>query len=99
MNKVAKGYRVEKRCADELEAEGYTVWKTMRVKFADIDLWHIFDVVALNADGDHIRFIQCKTNRCDRQTREKIRALKMPKDCRKELWIWVDREGWTKEYL
>lgn len=99
VNTVRKGSRVEKRCADELRAQGYFVWKTIRVPYADIDLWGIFDIAALDRAGQHIRFIQCKANRCDKKTREKIRALPMPKDCRKELWIWVDREGFTKEYL
>jgi len=96
MNKVNKGYRTEKRCKDELEAQGYLVWKTMRVAYANIDLWGIFDVAALAPNGSHIMFIQCKTNRCDNATKERIGALKMPLGCSKWIWIWRDRNGWEK---
>ena len=44
MKRVSKGYRVEKRCADELKAQGYLVWKTIRVRYCNIDLFGLFDV-------------------------------------------------------
>jgi len=94
---VAKGYRTEKRCADELKEQGYLIWKTIRVQFQNIDLFGLFDVVALHPEGNHIRFIQCKTNRCDKQTRDKVKAIKMPENCYKEIWIWQDRKGWKLE--
>ena len=98
MSRVAKGYRVEKRCADDLKAEGYVIWKTIRVKYQNIDLFGLFDIVALHPQGDHIKFIQCKTNRADNKSREAIMKLKMPSSCIKETWIWIDRKGWRKEY-
>lgn len=98
INKVAKGYRVEKRCADELKEQGYIIWKTIRVQYQNIDLFGLFDVVALHPEGEHILYIQCKTNRADNKAREAIMALKMPPCCRKEMWIWKDRKGWIKEY-
>ena len=97
-NTVKKGYRTEKRCADELKEQGYIIWKTIRVKFQNIDLFGLFDVVALHPQGEHILFIQCKTNRADNKMRDAIRDLKMPRSCRKEMWIWKDRKGWVKEY-
>ena len=95
---VAKGYRTEKRCADELKEQGYIIWNTIRVQYQNIDLFGLFDVVALHPQGAYILFIQCKTNRADNKAREAIMALKMPQSCRKEMWIWVDRKGWRKEY-
>jgi Holliday junction resolvase-like predicted endonuclease len=97
MNKVKKGYRVEKRCADELKAQGYHIWKTVRVKFQDLDLWGCFDVAALHPQGEHILFVQCKSERVDNEMRDKIRALKMPSGCVKQIWIWRARRGWIKE--
>ena len=87
IKKTKKGYRVEKRCADELKAGGYLIWKTIRVKYQNIDLFGLFDVVALHPEGHHILFIQCKSTRCDNETRDKIRKLKMPESCQK--WIYI----------
>jgi len=95
---VSKGSRNEKRCADELKAQGYVIWKTIRTKYQNIDLFGLFDVVALHPGGEHIRFIQVKSNRGDNKAREAIMKLKMPSSCIKEQWIWIDRKGWRKEY-
>ncbi len=97
-NKVKKGQRVEKACADELRKEGYLIWKTIRVQFQNIDLFGLFDVVALHPRGEHIKFIQCKSNRVDNITRDAIKALKMPTACEKWIWIWKDRKYWIKEF-
>jgi len=98
MNKVAKGYRVEKRCADELKALGYITWKTIRVAYCKLDLFGLFDVVGLHPQGEHLLFIQCKTNSIDNTIRDQIRALKMPLGCQKWIWIWKDNRGWIKEF-
>lgn len=98
MNKIKKGYRVEKRCADELKAQGYLIWKTIRVRFQNLDLWGIFDIAALHPKGDHILLIQCKSERVDNETRNKIRTLKVPADCQKWIWVWKNRKGWIKEF-
>ena len=98
VNKVKKGYRVEKACADVLKEEGYIIWKTIRVQYQNIDLFGLFDVVALHPAGEHIKFIQCKSNRVDNKTRDAIKALKMPLSCEKWIWIWKDRKYWIKEY-
>jgi len=98
INKVAKGTRKEKACADLLRAKGYWVWRTIRVPYQKIDLWGFFDVAALHPDGDHILFIQTKSNRCDTITRDRMKKLKMPKDCQKWIWIWKDGKYWIKEF-
>lgn len=97
-NKIAKGHRVEKFCADELKEKGYIIWKTIRVKYQNIDLFGLFDVVALHPEGKHLLFIQVKSNRVENDMRNAIRELNMPPSCRKEIWIWKDRKGWVKEY-
>lgn len=98
INPVKKGYRAEKRCADELKARGYIVWKSIRVQYCNIDLWELFDVAALHPEGDHILFIQVKSNRVTNEVRDKIRSLKVPLGAQKWIWIWRDREGWIKEF-
>ena len=98
MKPSRKGTRIEKRCADELKAEGYLTWKTIRVQYQNIDVFGLFDVLGLAEDGSHLLMIQCKSNRCDNKLRDKIRALKVPPRIKKEIWIWKDRRGWVKEY-
>lgn len=98
MNKIKKGYRVEKRCADELKAQGYLIWKTIRVAYCNIDLWGLFDIAALHPKGEHILFIQCKSERADNKMRDQLRDLKLPPGCQKWLYIWKERKGWVKEF-
>ncbi len=99
INRVAKGQRKERRCELDLQAEGYITWKTIRHQFLNIDMFRLFDVVGLAADGSRMRFIQVKSGKVDNAVRDKVRELKMPDGCHKEIWIWKDREGWTKEHL
>ena len=75
------------------------IWKTIRVQYQNIDMFGLFDVVALHPEGEHILFIQTKSNRCDGLTKDKIKALKVPPGCQKWIWIWKDRKYWEKIYL
>jgi Holliday junction resolvase-like predicted endonuclease len=97
-NRTAKGTRKEKLCSDELNEKGYITWKTIRVRYQNIDLFGLFDVLAIHPEKDHLLFIQVKSNRVDNKMRDAIRAFKMPECCRKEIWIWKDNKGWIKEY-
>ena len=98
INKVAKGTRKEKACADELKAQGYLTWKVINVRYQSLDLFGLFDVVGLHPEGDHILFIQVKSGRCDTKTRDKIAKLKMPPGCQKWIYIWKDRKYWIREF-
>jgi len=98
INKTGKGTRNEKRCEEELKKLGYTTRRATRTKYHKIDFFG-FDVMAISPDGHYMDFIQVKSNRCARATKDKIRELKMPHSCRKFVWIWVDRKGWKKERL
>jgi len=97
INKVAKGTRKEKACADELEERGYITRKSIRVKYQKVDFFG-FDVMALAKDGSHMLFVQVKSNRCDTATRDRIKKLKLPPSIKKEIWIWKDRKYFVKEY-
>lgn len=105
INKVHKGRRIEKMCADELRSEGYIVWKSIRHKFLNIDLWGLGDVCGVAADGSHVRFIQCKSGYCSNEVKEQMANLLLPKCFSKEIWMYFDkrktgkRSGWTKEII
>lgn len=99
MNTCAKGSRIEKRCEDELKAQGYITWKTVRVRFCNLDLFHRFDVAAMHPEGKHLRLIQCKTNRVEKTVIEDIESFKVPDGIIKELWVWYDRKGWEKRTI
>ena len=98
INAGAKGCRIEKACEDELRAEGYITWKAIRAQYQNIDIFGLFDVVGVAPDGSHMRFIQCKSNRCDSKTREAVKSIRMPRACEKWIWIWKDRKHWIKEF-
>ena len=95
MNTGDKGRRAEKRCEDELKKEGLLTWRVRRGKFGGNDVFDLFDVLALKEDGSGptLMFVQVKSNRVDKKTIEKIRAIKLPSDCYKYIYIWHDREG------
>ncbi len=94
---VDKGQRREAVCAAQLKAEGWNVWNTVRVKYRNLDLWLLFDVAAQDPQTGDLLFVQVKSNRCDTETRDRIRAFRVPSGVRKEIWIWKDRKGWIKE--
>jgi hypothetical protein len=96
INRVKKGQRREKLCYDELADYPYR-WKTIRHRFCNIDLFGVFDVVVAN--DKEMRFIQVRTGYCPNKKREEIAAVKLPPCCKKELWLWFDREGWRKEII
>lgn len=92
MANVRRGHDTERRCADELRAKGYSVTRSAASKGA-------FDIIAVNSF--EVLFIQCKrTKSFARRAQPKdIRALieaavPMASNVRKELWCWVDRDGW-----
>ena len=97
INKVAKGTRKEKACADELIAMGYLTRKSIRVKYQSIDFFG-FDVMALAADGSHFLFVQVKSNSCSMKDRDRVKNIVLPKGVKKEIWIWKDGKYWIKEY-
>lgn len=98
LNRSAKGQRKERMCKQELIAEGYRyTWSTIRHKFLKIDLFGEFDVVAANAT--HVRLIQVKSGYCENKVRERIRAMRLPPFCIKEIWCYHDREVVRKEVI
>ena len=93
MNKTAKGTRIEKKAEDTLKQQGYITWRVRRNKFANMDMFQLFDVVAVCCGGAYMRFIQVKSNRVDKKTVDTIRLFGLPDDCYKEIWVWHDRNS------
>ena len=98
MNTAAKGQRIEARCSDQLKADGFEVIKAIRIKYHDIDLFGLFDIVGHHPETGKLVFVQVKSNRCDGETRDKVRGFKLPPGCEKWIWIWKDQKGWIKEF-
>ena len=99
MNTTGKGTRNEKRCEDFFKEKGWATWRTTRSKFQGLDCFGLFDVVSVEPSGKYLMFIQVKSNKCDKKIKDSIREFRMPPSCIKEVWTWIDREGWKKERL
>lgn len=98
INTARKGKSKESKCCAELREEGYLTWQAIRTKYHNNDLWGLFDVAAIHPVTGILVLIQCKSNRCDGETRDKVRAFKLPAGCQKWIWIWKDAKGWIKEF-
>ena len=96
IDRIAKGRRLERMCYDELAAYPYR-WKTIRHKWLNIDFWQLFDVVV--GSPTEIRFIQVKTGYCPTEVKDRIREMKLPSFCRKEVWCWFPKKGFIKEII
>jgi len=95
MSNVHTGTVNEKRCEDQLKAYGYRTWRTRRQKFGNMDMFGLFDVVAVHNSGERVPsmlFIQVKTNRVDRKTIKAIEDFRLPPWCFKEVWVWQAKE-------
>lgn len=94
MNSVRKGNRNQHKCFIELQNAGYICWTAKRTKWGGNDLFDLFDIAAMHPKGRHLLLVQVKSNKCDKQVREAIKAFKVPPHIFKQVWIWVDRKGW-----
>lgn len=87
-----RGYLIERRACKLLEQAGYVVARTAGSHSP-------FDVVAVNANG--VRLIQVKRLKEGSLTavleaaREEIRQVPKAQNVSREVWIWVDGEGWV----
>lgn len=66
--------------------------------YAETDPWYLVDIIALDPNRDPgILFVQVKTNRFDKASREKYRSKFrqfVPPSIPFEVWVRVDYEGW-----
>ena len=98
MKRTSKGTRNEKKCEDALKEEGYVTWRVRRNRFANMDMFGLFDVVAWDKKNANIYFIQVKSNRFDKKILKDITEFNAnsPVGCRGYVWVWIDRKGWEK---
>jgi len=96
MNTTRKGRINEARCRKALIRDGYEVWSPTWSTYQSKDMFNLFDIMAISPCRRYMRFIQVKSNRCRKQTREAIASFRMPSCCLKEIWVWVDYKGWKK---
>ena len=98
LNTAKKGYTKEKRCRDELKAEGWFItFKSVRFRFGCIDFAELFDVTAIKIiDNKPVwLFISCKhfgdsNNHLPHQKEVKDFKEKYGLEGMKfELWNWV----------
>ena len=91
INTSEKGSRIELEAVKELRTAGFITWKTARVKFQSLELFHLFDICGLAKDGSVMLLIQVKSHKLYGCKRAQIAALLVP--CGVEKWIWVREAG------
>ena len=96
MKRTGKGTRNEKKCEDTLKEIGYITWRVRRNRFANMDMFGLFDVVGWDRGRADILFVQVKSNRVDKKTLDNIKDFNIhsPVGCHGEAWVWIDRKGW-----
>lgn len=60
VNTYTKGNRVEKKCRELFEAQGWLTWKPSRVKYNSNDAFGLFDCILIR--GGEVAFMQVKSN-------------------------------------
>lgn len=59
VNTYTKGNRVEKRCRELFEAQGWLTWKPSRAKYNSNDAFGLFDCIMIR--GGEVAFMQVKS--------------------------------------
>lgn len=95
MNKnYIRGRNTEYKAKKELEEMGYYCSRSSG-SHTKIDLWAVSE--------KDIKLIQLKRVKGKyysfKQEIKEIKSIKCPKNCSKELWVWLDRKGWQKHKL
>lgn len=69
VNTYTKGNRVERKCRELFEEEGWLTWKPSRAKYNSNDAFGLFDCVLIR--GGEVAFMQVKSNPSDFYTARK----------------------------
>jgi len=95
MTNYRRGYNAELKAVHILEQAGYEAIRTARSGGK-------FDVVAVGAAG--VRLIQVKRlqdtrglNRIEEDALEELSFLSVPASVSREVWIWVDGQGFMRQ--
>jgi Holliday junction resolvase len=88
----AKGQRTERKAVEELEKQGYLVYRVKgSTKFnKDVDIFSLFDILCVKPNES--RLIQVKTNqKPPLEPYNKFSQTYPQFKC--EVWVWKDRRG------
>lgn len=94
-NKKSKGNRAELEYKKMKEQQGYSCYKSPNVRFYDVDIFGLFDLLCINKK--EVLLVQVKSNRV-RGKKEIQKFNNHPKSVKKIIAVRYDRKGW-KEYL
>lgn len=87
MNCKSKGSRTERKAKALLEQRGYHLVMKSGASLG------LFDLIAVGVDYDHALLIQVKSNRRpDKGEMERLQSFQCPAFCRKQVWVFRDRE-------
>jgi len=92
MNPKRKGDNAEREYEELMKSRGYHTYKSPNVKFYNVDIFNLFDILAMNEE--EVVLIQVKCNRV--KDLKKIQNFKVPKGVRKVLAIKYDYQGFRE---
>lgn len=99
INRNRKGRDNENKCADVFLAKGFAVHQCPRVKFQNVDVFNLFDVLA-KKKGLPTFWVQVKTNACPSgKVKKDILEFAQKFGSRRdrfEIWCWFDRKGFRR---
>lgn len=91
MTNYQRGRKAEYKVVEVLKKQGYEAFRTAGSKGP-------FDVMGLN--DREVILVQVKRGRKKRSTRDAralLAALPTPPGVKKEIWVWVDRQGFVRK--
>ncbi len=105
-----RGRNTEYKAMRELEAEGYTCLRASGSHGVfDVIAWKETDILFIQCKREKTNSGKSRSRsqeKCSRHPHqdlnhysedvEHIQMQKLPAMCRKQLWVWRDRQGWTK---
>ena len=95
VNTKRKGNQAELEYKKMKEAQGYSCYKSPNVRFYDVDVFGLFDLICINKK--EVLLVQVKSNRI--RDRKKIASFQNhPESVKKIIAVRYDRKGW-KEHL
>ncbi len=88
-NKYKRGYRAELRAKYQLEKYGYIVMRSAASKGP-------FDLIGIRKSdivGVQVKVTQRLSEKRNLDEMDKLTKIPAPENMRKELWVWVEKQG------
>lgn len=87
------------KAKQELEGAGFTVWKPAKVKFAETDIFGIFDLIAVRR-GDLPYFIQLTTySNASKRCRKIMDFFARTGSFISHSYVWAYQDGSFRKYV